>query len=1405
MIPSVIQGEKKSTLFIAPKKKERLTATSKQFIKSKSSKIHSNASLRQTGAAPASIPQQLPLSDGEASQLSNENLNEQNAAQETVYHELEYISEQRDEEIVAHEPQQAEPQDELLTEPQRAQPANDNLLNPTQTSVQENEIVLAESNTTPAEPDTENLDEESNEIAADNQIESEAVEEIPDGPPVIRNPSQNPAFTGVVSNVDTQSSNQTEHEPAENLSANAQAAAPTATNEQASIAQANQVEEMSQQEPQEFSAETFKAMLMARIAEMQLPENNEEADEFDEHNNIAEVNQAAVGDVNQESANAAGPIEQSTAQPPDTAAVPEREIVDLQPPNPGLQPKAVGAKVAVPNNRPESEISKPLQDEAARMDDSMSANNITDDQWARSEEPTFQEGLSQKTTAKTTTAESAVSLRNSESGILTKSGGQSDKKSAAELQAMNTQRGAAVNEVAQNQNTTATKDTTERERIAGEINGIYELAKTDVTKILDDLEAEVTNKFTAGAARAKKAFENYVAEKMRKYKSDRYSGILGGGRWLKDLFAGLPNEVNQFFVDGRVLFVSVMDEEITKIATHVATELNRATERIQKGKQDVKIYVEELPTNLKKFGTEAAEEIQEKFDSLQDDVNSKQEELVDTLAQEYVAALEEVDASIEEMKAANKGLIDAVMDTINGIIETIQKLRQLISDLLSAIQSAVDVIMDDPIGFMGRLFNGIGQGIELFKANIQKHLLGGLIEWLTGALGPMGITLPEDIFSLKGIFSLVMQVLGLSWDYLRTKAVKLMGEPVVKVLETGFEMFQLFVTKGVDGIWEYLKESFNDLKETVIESIKSMLITQVIEAGIKWLVSLLIPGAGFIKAIMAIKDVVVFFVESAIMLIPAIIEGILALAAGSIAGVAKAIEFGLSKLLPLIINLFAKLIGLGGLSKKVMKIFTMIRKRVDKAIDKLLKKASQAGRKLLAKMGLGKKKKNGKKDDQTKKLEDTEVGEKVNFNGGGESHKIYFKKKGKKQELIMESVPEVMQLKIKDWESQAKNHAKKVELVKLINKIKTATTSSEAQATTVSDLFNDANKDLKIGVKAEKADNELEDKENALKKDIIEILTLLGVTKNPIMDFLDDKKKAATVENGVIKITTAFKAIVDSQQDYSVDVNGVISRASGKTNELPKLSINKQGTLIIGTDTNSEHGEYKPIIISQKFVDKGLELKYEYEGEQGQGKEYTTLIEFGTEAAPKEYAVTSSSNQLVLKEAGTRGRTDSSGKIMTEDFKKIIATAQNEATEKKDVEIHSAHLIADWFRGSGFAGAQNIIPTSKNFNTKKMFSIEKQIAERALEQPKPFNLSVRAVQKMVSDNAILTAVKKEGVKNEKNQTVSFANVKLDKLLTFLNKEKDPQYTESVNYDTALNISDRKLEADTELKKWFKIN
>ncbi len=829
-------------------------------------------------------------------------------------------------------------------------------------------------------------------------------------------PKSDPNFMEVTKNIAVTADQQSAHQPAGELSEDSQEAALSPGNERESIAQADQVDEMEEAEPKPFNADAFKAKLMERIASMQLPENQDQADKFEENNNIDEVNQQAIGDVNSEKDASVGPVAETSQAAPQTDKVPERKTVPLKPLQKGKKPGDVGAAKAVPPKRGEEEISQPLQEQTAEVDQRMAENEVTDQQLEKSEEPKFTQALDSKKDAKAKADDAPKNFRQKEDATLQGSATKSSAASKEELTGMHAMRGGAFQKVMGNQKVTGKKDTSERERIAGDINAIYETTKKDVEGILDTLEERVASMFEVTAEKAKSVFEKYIETKMAWYKAKRYGGVDGPLKWGWDLFAGLPDEVNEFFVEGKKVFAKVMEAGITVIATVVASELNRAQSRIKQGKTDVTKYVESLPKNLRHLGKEAASEIQEKFSALQEDVNSREEALIETIAQEYVAAVQEVDERIEEMKAANRGLIDAVMGFINGVIETIMKLKEMITNLFAAIKSVIGVIMADPIGFMGNLFDGIGKGIDAFKANIQQHLLGGLLEWLTGSLGPIGITMPKDIFSLSGIFNLVLQVLGLGWDYIRVKAVKMMGEPVVKALEGGFDMFKIFASKGIDGIWEFLKDKFTDLKETVIDAIKDMLITQVIQAGIKWLLSLLIPGAGFIKAIMAIKDLIVFFVESAIMLIPALTEAILALAVGSVAGVAKAIEFGLAKLIGLVINLFAKLIGLGGLSKKVQAIFKKIRKRVDKAVNKMLKKAKKAGRKLLSKLNSGKKgsakkikeeNKNGKPEELTAK--DKELHKKIvksikkQLSEGskeGESFEKFYKRKEKEAETL---------------------------------------------------------------------------------------------------------------------------------------------------------------------------------------------------------------------------------------------------------------------------------------------------------------------------------------------------------------------------------------------------------------------
>ena len=816
-----------------------------------------------------------------------------------------------------------------------------------------------------AVPKTGKKDKNGKEVEEEAASEEEAAPEKkkPD-------PKADPNFIAVTQNIAVTADQQAAHQPAGELSEDSQEAALPPGNERESIAQADQVDEMEEAEPKPFSAAAFKAKLMERIATMQLPENQDQADKFEENNNIDQVNQQAIGDVKSEKDASVGPVAETSQAAPQTDKVPERKTVPLKPLQKGKAPGDVGASKAIPPKRGEEEVSQPIQEQTAEVDQRMAENEVTDQQLEKSEEPKFIQALDSKKDAKAKADDAPKNFRQKEDETLQNSSIKSNAASQEQLAGMHAMRGGAFQKVMGNQKDTGKKDTSERERIAGDINGIYETTKKEVEGILDALEERVASMFEVTAEKSKAIFEKYIETKMAWYKAKRYSGADGALKWGWDLFAGLPDEVNQFFVEGKEVFAKAMEAGITIIAGVVASELNRAQSRIKQGKTDVTKYVESLPKNLRHLGKEAASEIQEKFSALQEDVNSRENALIETIAQEYMATVQELDERIEEMKAANRGLIDAVMGFINGVIETILKLKEMITNLFAAIKSVIGVIMADPIGFMGNLFDGIGQGIDLFKANIQQHLLGGLLEWLTGSLGPMGITMPNDIFSLSGIFNLVLQVLGLGWEYVRLKAVKMMGEPVVKALEGGFLMFQTFASKGIDGIWEFLKDKFTDLKETVIDAIKDMLITQVIQAGIKWLLSLLIPGAGFIKAIMAIKDLIVFFVESAIMLIPALTEAILALAAGSMAGVAKAIEFGLAKLIGLVINLFAKLIGLGGLSKKVQAIFKKIRKRVDKAVNKMLKKARKAGRKLMRKLGIGKKKdKQGKEERSKKEME----------------------------------------------------------------------------------------------------------------------------------------------------------------------------------------------------------------------------------------------------------------------------------------------------------------------------------------------------------------------------------------------------------------------------------------------------
>ncbi|MEQ8962074.1 MAG: hypothetical protein RLP02_29805, partial [Coleofasciculus sp. C2-GNP5-27] len=932
-------------------------------------------------------------------------------------------------------------------------------------------------------------------------------------------PETDPGFQGVVRQVEGVAEQERQHDPAESESQEAQDAAQSPDNEVESQAQDAQVQQMDQQEPGTFNAEAFKAALLERIAAI-TPTNQEEAEQFQNNNQIDSVRQEVSSQVTQEQEQAAGGIQETVEAEPDTSSIDAREATALEQPEAG-EPTDVNAEGAVPQPRSEAEVSAPLQANSQELDQQMAAENVTEEQLANSNEPEFIAALDAKKQAQDHAATAPPAYRAEEQGILTQGQTEAQTMAQTQLGEMHGQREQQLNEVMGLQDETKSQDEQERTRVANEINGIYEQTKTDVETILSDLDTEVTNKFDAGAAAAKQKFEAYVGEKIDAYKQERYGewwDVTGWDERASDAMFGLPPEVNQFFVDGRQLYIDEMDIALTDIANYVAEKLNEAKERINQGKQEIQEYVAGLPDSLRQVGEDAAQNIQSQFDQLEESVNNKQNELIDSLAQQYSTSLQEVDARIEEMQAENQGLVNQFTDMMGGVFNTIGQIRSMLEGVLAGAAGAIGAILSDPIGFLGNLISGVKQGLDKFVGNIATHLQGGLVAWLTGTMGGLGIQIPDDLFSLEGIFNLVAQILGLTWDYIRSKAVRMFGDPVVAAMEQGLEMFQVLQSEGAIALWEQVQDQFTDLKEQVIDQIKDMVITQVIQSGVSWMLGLLTPAGAFVKAAQTIYNIVMFFVNrgsQVVELVQAITESISAIASGALGQAASLVESALAKALPVAIGFLASLIGVSGLARKVQDVVEGIRKRVDDAIEFVLKKAKQMAASLLRRLGIGRGEENQQNAEQQGDGQpgDGEVGKTINFRAADESHRLWINTQGTSTTVMVASERSSVEAKLNKWQGQLDElpEEKQSEARSLLATASEQLNNTEQEAQEAAQEMQEAEQNPQNQVadaEAEQADNETE----AAQQNLADVLKRLLEIFPDSESESDGERKPATIK-----------------------------------------------------------------------------------------------------------------------------------------------------------------------------------------------------------------------------------------------------------------------------------------------------
>jgi hypothetical protein len=304
---------------------------------------------------------------------------------------------------------------------------------------------------------------------------------------------------------------------------------------------------------------------------------------------------------------------------------------------------------------------------------------------------------------------------------------------------------------------------------------------------------------------------------------------------------------------------------------------------------------------------------------------------------------------------------------------TIWNLLEIIFDVVSPgalayikkTGAALKSILKNPLPFVKNLVKAAMLGFQNFAGNILTHLKAGLIDWLTGSLP--GVYIPQA-FTLGELVKFVFSVLGLSWQNVRVKLVKAVGEPAVKAMETGFDIVITLVTKGPAAAWEKIKDQLSNLKDMVVGGITDFVIGMIVTKAVPKIISMFIPGAGFISAIISIYDTIMVFVNKIskiIQVVTGFIDSIVSIASGAIDSAAKRVESTLAGLLSLAINFLAGFVGLGKVADKLMGVINKVRAVIDKGLDALINWVVTMAKKLFAR-AFSKDKKDDRSPEQKK-------------------------------------------------------------------------------------------------------------------------------------------------------------------------------------------------------------------------------------------------------------------------------------------------------------------------------------------------------------------------------------------------------------------------------------------------------
>jgi len=781
--------------------------------------------------------------------------------------------------------------------------------------------------------------------------------------------------------------------------------------EAASQARGTKVKAVDEASPPTPDKERAKQEL-DRAMERALPATLKEVDSFKEEGRGRIVGNAVAGVVTTDT-NAVQATYEEVDNPPEPGPPPEPQPlppVEHAPPAPAvtLGQGVVGAV------QPEH---TDLSQFEAESDTMLEEEGITPEQLDMVDSGDLAEAKKERAGIKQTVREAPNAVKSVEKREKARVQQELANEEAAGKAQMEAERHKELQATKEKQQATKTALEKKRSAVAAKINGIYETANQTVKDKLDALETRSLKRFEEGQKKATARFEDTVNRRIEAFKDERYGGATGWTRWLHDKLLGMDDlpQVKRIFEDEKATFVAEIDRLVADITKDNERVIEECRTIVATARTKIEEFVASLGPALRQTGQQAMSEMKAKLDALDQKVEAKREELQQALEEKRSAAIEAIEKKIEAMKEEMSGalaklgslLLNAALKFFEWALSAAGYSADAIMGILNKGKAVLTAIVRKPVQFVKNLVGAVKKGVLQFKTNIKQHLIGGLIEWLTGALSSVPIQLP-DTWNLKGILALVLQILGLTYDRIRAKLVKRVGEKVVSAIETGVTIVRRLITEGPIALWHMLKEKAAEIKQQVMEGIRTWVITNVVKQGIIKLLSFLNPAGALVQAILAIYNTIMFFVENRdriVQFVKSVFTSIGTIAQGRLGAAASYVEQTLARTIPIILGFIARLLGLSGIGKAITTVIEKIRRPIDKVVDKALDKIVAMGRKLWAKAKAGVGKLKDKVVQWWKK--DRSFTDK-----SGEGHKIFLKKSGARTALMLASAPEQMRKRL---------------------------------------------------------------------------------------------------------------------------------------------------------------------------------------------------------------------------------------------------------------------------------------------------------------------------------------------------------------------------------------------------------